>query len=81
MHEGGSLGYLAGIADNSKVHPQVRVKAATELGVLAGIRAGGNWLYAMQLGIAYESALQNYERRFAPREPGDEQWHGIEGSR
>jgi hypothetical protein len=76
---GGVDDYLAGIADNSKVSPQVRVKAAPELGVLAGIRAAGNWLYAMQLGIAYESALQNYERRFAPREPSDEQWHDVDG--
>jgi hypothetical protein len=64
--------YLSGVADDSKVHPQVRVKAATELGVIAGIRAAGNLLYAMQLSIAFESALQSYSRRFPPREPRDE---------
>ncbi|MET4031191.1 hypothetical protein ABIB94_004262 [Bradyrhizobium sp. JR7.2] len=71
---GGVDDYLAGVADNSKVSAQVRLKAATELGVLAGIRAAGNGLYAMQLAMAYERALQSYERRFAPREPNDEQW-------
>jgi hypothetical protein len=69
----GDIGdYLSGVADDSKLHPQVRVRAATELGVLAGIRSSGNALYAMQLAMAYESALQNYSRRFPPRELEDE---------
>ncbi|MGY4282037.1 hypothetical protein ACVWXO_001257 [Bradyrhizobium sp. LM2.7] len=75
---GGVDDYLAGVADNSNVSGQVRLKAASELGVLAGIRAAGNGLYAMQLGMAYESALQNYERRFAPPEPNDERWQGVD---
>jgi hypothetical protein len=74
---GGVDDYLSGIADDSKVHPQVRVKAATELGVLAGIRASGNLLYATQITMAFESALQNYSRRFLPREPRDEQMDYI----
>jgi hypothetical protein len=69
---GGIDDYLSGIADDSKVHPQVRVRAATEFGVLAGIRSSGNALYAMQMAMAYENALQNYSRRFPPREPEDE---------
>ena len=79
---GGVDDYLSGIADDSKVHPQVRVKAATELGVLAGIRAAGNLLYAMQLTMAFENALQNYSSRFPPREPQDEPLsHGYQDAR
>jgi hypothetical protein len=70
---GGVDDYFAGVADDSKVHPQIRVKAAVELGTLAGIKAAGNYLMLMQLTMCYERALQIYERRFAPREPADEQ--------
>jgi hypothetical protein len=70
---GGIDDYFAGVADDSKVHPQIRAKAAVELGTLAGIKAAGNYLMFMQLTMCYERALQNYERRFAPREPADEQ--------
>jgi hypothetical protein len=65
---GGIEDYLGGVADDAKVHPQVRVKAAVELGVLTGIRAAGNYLYTMQLSLAFEKALQQYERRFPPRQ-------------
>lgn len=58
--------YFAEIAENNKVPPQTRVKAASELGTLAGIKAAGNYLYSMQLSIAYEHALEKYAKRFPP---------------
>ena len=65
--------YLAKIANDNRGSPPLRVKAATELGVLAGIRAGGNLLYTMQLSMAYEGALEKYSLRFPPREYDDDQ--------
>jgi len=41
--------YLAKIANDNRVSPPMRVKAATKLGLLAGIKTSGNMLYAMQL--------------------------------
>ena len=50
------------------------MKAAIELGTLAGVRMSGNALYAMQLVMAFEAALELYARRFPPRqEPQREQ--------
>ena len=50
------------------------MKAAIELGTLAGVRMSGNALYAMQLGMAFEAALELYARRFPPLlEPQHEQ--------
>jgi hypothetical protein len=60
--------YLSQVADDNRVPAPLRVKAALELGTLAGVRMSGNSLYAMQLGMAFEQALELYARRFPPRE-------------
>jgi hypothetical protein len=66
--------YMSQIADDVRAPPELRVKAAVELGTLAGVRMSGNALYAMQLGMAFEAALELYARRFPPRpEPQYEQ--------
>jgi hypothetical protein len=61
--------YFAKVANDNKIAPPLRVKAATELGSLAGLAISGNALYLMQLRIAYETALEKYELRFPPRPP------------
>jgi hypothetical protein len=63
--------YLSGIADDSMLSPRIRVKAAADLGALTGIRSAGNSLYALQLTLAFETALQNYSRRFPLRGADD----------
>jgi hypothetical protein len=50
--------YLSRAAEDAKLHCATRVKAATELGTLVGIKASGRLLYRWQLNIAYEDALQ-----------------------
>ena len=66
--------YFSKIADDNRAPSPLRVKAAIELGTLAGVRMSGNALYAMQLGMAFEAALELYARRFPPRqEPQHEQ--------
>jgi len=61
--------YLSKIANDGKTAPPMRVKAASELGSLAGISLSGNGIFLMQLRIAYEAALSKYELRFPPRQP------------
>jgi hypothetical protein len=60
-------GYLAEISNDNKIHPAMRVKAATELGTMAGIRTAGRISMALQLHFAFEDALEEYSRRFPPR--------------
>jgi hypothetical protein len=60
--------YFAQIADDNRAPPALRVKAAIERGTLAGVRMSDNALYAMQIGTAFEAALQLYAGRFPPRQ-------------
>ena len=66
---GGIDDYLAQVADDQKVQCAVRVKAAIELGTMAGIKTAGRYSMGMQLHLAFEDALEQYSRRFPP---GDE---------
>ena len=63
--------YLSQISNNNKMHPAMRVKAATELGSMAGIRTAGRISMALQLHFAFEDALEEYSRRFPPRDEAD----------
>ena len=50
------------------MHPALRVKAAIELGTMAGIKTAGRHSMGMQLHLAYEDALEEFSRRFPPRD-------------
>jgi hypothetical protein len=65
--------YFSKIANDNKIAPPMRVKAATELGSLAGLSISGNGLYLMQLRIAYKAALEKYELRFPPRQSEEQE--------
>jgi hypothetical protein len=60
--------YFSQISNDTNAPCSLRVKAAIELGVMAGIKTSGRYLQLMQLNIAFESALQKYSLRFPPRE-------------
>ena len=64
---GGIDDYLAQVSNDKNLHPILRVKAATELGTLSGIKAAGRIMMGMQMHFAYEEALEAYSRRFPPR--------------
>jgi hypothetical protein len=68
---GGIDDYLSQISKDSKIHPMLRVKAATDLGTMAGIKIAGRLSMGMQLHLAYEDALEEYSRRFPPRNDDD----------
>jgi hypothetical protein len=63
--------YLSQISNNNKMHAVMRVKAATELGVMAGIRTAGRISMALQLHFAFEDALEEYSRRFPPSDEAE----------
>jgi hypothetical protein len=65
---GGIDDFFSQVANDSKMHPTVRVKAAIELGTMAGIKTAGRYSLGMQLHLAYEDALEEYSRRFPPRD-------------
>lgn len=60
--------YFSQVANDSKMHPALRVKAAIELGTMAGIKTAGRHSMGMQLHLAYEDALEEFSRRFPPRD-------------
>jgi hypothetical protein len=60
--------YLTEVSKDPNVHPTVRTKAAADLGTMAGIKMSGRYSFGMQLHLAYEDALQEYARRFPPRQ-------------
>jgi hypothetical protein len=64
---GGVENYLSEIAEDKALHPALRVKAATELGSLNGIKVAGQLTMALQMNIAFEDALVRYSKRFPPR--------------
>jgi hypothetical protein len=55
---GGIGDYFSQVANDSKMHPALRVKAAIELGTMAGIKTAGRYSMGMQLHLAYEDALE-----------------------
>jgi hypothetical protein len=65
---GGIEDYLSEVSNDSNVHPTVRTKAAADLGTIAGIKIAGRFSMGIQLHLAYEDALQEYSRRFPPRD-------------
>jgi hypothetical protein len=65
---GGIEDYLSQVSNDSKIHPSLRTKAATDLGTMAGIKIAGRLSMGMQLHLAYEDALEEYSRRFPPRD-------------
>jgi hypothetical protein len=58
---------LSEVADDKALHPALRVKAATELETLTGIKAAGQLTMGLQMNIAFEDALERYSKRFPPR--------------
>jgi hypothetical protein len=56
------------VSNDNKIHPTLRVKAATDLGTMAGIKVAGCYSMGLQLHLAYEDALEEYSRRFPPRD-------------
>lgn len=60
--------YYSTIVENEDEECIVRIKAAHELGALAGIAASGQHQLAMQLRMATEDAIQRYAKR-PPRVP------------
>jgi hypothetical protein len=67
---GGIDDYFSQVANDQTVNCALRVKAAVELGTLAGIKTAGRILFGLQLHLAYEDALEAYSRRFPPRDEG-----------
>jgi hypothetical protein len=55
--------YYSEIADNKDEACEIRIKAAHELGTLAGISAAGQHQLAIQLRMAMEDALQRHAKR------------------
>jgi len=60
--------YFSEVANDQRVQCALRVKAAIELGTMAGIKTAGRISMGMQLHFAYEDALEEYSRRFPPRD-------------
>jgi hypothetical protein len=60
--------YLVSVTNDAQVHALVRVKAASDLGMMAGLKLGARYSLGIQLNMAYEDALQAYARRFPPRQ-------------
>jgi hypothetical protein len=67
---GGIDDYFSQVANDQSIQCALRVKAAIELGTLAGIKTAGRISMGMQLHFAYEDALEEYSRRFPPRDEG-----------
>ena len=63
--------YLSQVANNQMVQCALRVKAAIELGTMVGIKTAGRYSLLMQLHYAFEDALEEYSRRFPPRNDGE----------
>jgi hypothetical protein len=59
----GSDGYYSDIVENKSEACETRIKAAHELGTLAGITVAGQHQLAIQLRMAMEDALQRYAKR------------------
>lgn len=55
--------YYQDIVDNEDEETSLRIKAANELGTLAGIAVAGQHWLAMQLRMATEDAIQRYAKR------------------
>jgi hypothetical protein len=55
--------YYSGIVDDESEETSVRLKAANELGTLAGVSVAGQHQLAIQLRMATEDAIQRYAKR------------------
>lgn len=58
--------YYQEIVDNRDEDCEIRIKAAQELGALAGVSVAGQHQLAIQLRMAMEDALQRYAKRPPP---------------
>jgi hypothetical protein len=58
--------YYSGIVDDESAETSIRLKAAQELGTLAGISVAGQHQLAIQLRIATEDAIQRYAKQPPP---------------
>ena len=55
--------YYSGIVDDESEETSIRIKAAQELGTLAGISVAGQHQLAIQLRMATEDAIQRHAKR------------------